>query len=89
MKSVILYFPSLSLCLGSRAGAHLIAALEDKYLNDEYPPPSPFSQLLLLSIMPYDVQYHFGQLYWLCLLPAFCPLPASWLGGEGVLERGQ
>lgn len=89
VKYFILYFSSLGHCLGSRASAHLIVGPEDKYLNDGCPSLSPFSQLLLLIIiMSFNKQYHFGHLSWLCPLPIFCPLPASWLVGERVLERG-
>lgn len=83
-KKFILYFPFFGHCLGSRASAleQLIVALEDKYLNDRCSPHSLSAFITFIIIMPYNVQYHFGHLSWLCPLPTFCPLCASWLGGE-------
>jgi len=37
---------------------------------------------LLLSVVPYDMGYPFGQLSWLCPLPASCAPPAWSLAGR-------
>ena len=65
----------------SRAPSHMTVTWEDKGHRSELP-PSFFTQLYMLSMMAYGMEYLFGrQLSWLWPLPAFCTRLACWWSG--------